>query len=204
MQHATQTTDSNEYTGPKMIYDSFFAEGARTHERTDWFLIFHAILLEAFFTEGAKGTAQVVVAWVGLVTGWLWFLTGYRQSWVFMHLGNCMTSNKNMTGDFTVTLQQIFNARKRIPRPFRWAWPVSSFCVVTPAAFVLAWLILLAIIEFRWEKWLGLAASVVVCGLATLAVGLLGPGPEIPKGLEDLTVPSDEHPQVPEAGAKSS
>jgi 1,4-dihydroxy-2-naphthoyl-CoA synthase len=51
---------------------------ARLGQRTDWFPIFHGILLEAFFAA-PEYTARVIVGILGFLTSYLWFMTGYRQ-----------------------------------------------------------------------------------------------------------------------------
>jgi len=68
-----------------LLYDFYFDETSRVGQRTDFFLIFHAILLEAFF--GA--THEMPRADVGILrclTAYLWFMTGYRQRWILRHL----------------------------------------------------------------------------------------------------------------------
>ena len=98
MANESQAIGDSEPSGKRLIYDLYFEEGSRTHQRTDWFLIFHAILLEAFFSEKSRGWAQDVVGSIGLVTSYLWLMAGVRQRWLFMHLGKCMESGQIMGG----------------------------------------------------------------------------------------------------------
>src|SRR5688572_24362775 len=57
--------------------------------RTDWSLIFHAILIEAFLSAGSHSsngsllyTSPVLpIAAFGTGAAWLWFWTGMRQYW---------------------------------------------------------------------------------------------------------------------------
>ncbi len=56
--------EEEKITPAKLIYDFFMDEGARLHQRTDWFLIFHGILLEAFFAA-PQGAARFIVGILG-------------------------------------------------------------------------------------------------------------------------------------------
>src|SRR5208337_825599 len=84
--------DADDLSASKVLLDFYMDEGARMHQRTDWFLIFHAILLEAFLSEKSNGWVQMVVGSIGVVMSFLWLMTGIRHRWIFTHLGNCMTS----------------------------------------------------------------------------------------------------------------
>src|SRR4051794_12507044 len=132
-------------TARSIVQDFLIHEAARSHERTDWYLIFHAILFEAFF---AKDHPSAVVGSVGFIASFLWVMTGFRQSWLMMHLGRCMASAAIMGPDVSWTFNQIFAARDEglsaWPwRAVKWARPVPVFCVVTPVIFLVAWAILL-------------------------------------------------------------
>src|SRR6476620_4202285 len=68
-------------TKETLLYEFFVDEGARLSQRTDWFLIFHAILLEAFFSAKPE-MAQGAIGVVGVVTAYIWLMTGLRQRWL--------------------------------------------------------------------------------------------------------------------------
>jgi hypothetical protein len=186
MANESQAIGDGEPSGKRVIYDLYFEEGSRTHQRTDWFLIFHAILLEAFFSEKSRGWAQDVVGSIGLVTSYLWLMAGVRQRWLFMHLGKCMESGQIM-GDAAASMYRgVFKAREvGLTWVVRWARPVACFCVITPAAFVIAWAVLLALIELKW-RWLGLLLAVAFCVLGSLVASWLGPGPKISERMVQL------------------
>jgi hypothetical protein len=175
-----QNSHSNDdLSAKKVLFDCYLDEGARLHQRTDWFLIFHAILLEAYLSEHSKGAIQMVVGSIGIVVSYLWLTTGIRHRWTFMELGMRMTDEKAVGKDISSSLKQIFNARnEKMPAwAFPWARPNSCFGVITPAIFLIAWVILLIIACPKW-KWYSLAAAGAVCVVASLVACCLGPGPK--------------------------
>ena len=54
MNEENQLTEpiKSDSKGVEYIYDSYFQQSNNISHRTDWFLIFHAILFEAFFAAG--------------------------------------------------------------------------------------------------------------------------------------------------------
>src|SRR5438128_6090271 len=90
----------------QLIYDFFMTEAQRIQERTDWFMIFHAILLEAFFSH-----RSVTVGLLGVGTAFLWFVVGVRQWLELRQLGQCMGSSALMNRSFAQTYLAIFAAR---------------------------------------------------------------------------------------------
>jgi uncharacterized protein (DUF983 family) len=57
---------------------TFFHEDDAFHDRTDWFLVGHGILFEAFFSARDKGLSLPV--WLfGLVSAWIWLAVSLRQ-----------------------------------------------------------------------------------------------------------------------------
>jgi hypothetical protein len=153
-----------DVTPPKLIYDFFLDETSRVGQRTDWFLIFHGILLEAFFAAPV-GAAQVFVGILGFLTSYLWFMTGYRQRWLLRHLGACMGTPKLMGAEVSELFERIFKMRRKgIPRWVEWAAPVPAFSVVIPFAFAVAWFSLLLWTDYTrlvGAPTAGLAASII-------------------------------------------
>jgi hypothetical protein len=91
-------------------------EVARLGQRTDWFLIFHGILLEAF-VAAPEYTARVIVGILGFLTSYLWFMTGYRQRWLSRHLGACMGNPRLMGLEFSGVFEHVFEMRRKgLPR----------------------------------------------------------------------------------------
>jgi hypothetical protein len=182
----------DEITPAKLIYDFYFDEAARLGQRTDWFLIFHGILLEAFFAAPA-GLPRIIVGVLGFLTAYLWFATGYRQRWLSRHLGACMGNANLMGNDCSRVFERIFEMRRRgLPGWVQWAMPVPAFAVAIPSAFAVAWFSLLL--------WAGAKSLVVVAviglasvGIATIWIKRLKNGPhieqELTDGLLDTTPP---------------
>lgn len=172
-----------------LIYDFYWDELARLAQRTDWFLIFHAILLEAFFSvhEDAR-TPQLIVGATGCLTSYLWFMTGCRQRWLSRHLGACI--GQGLAGkDVGTLMEKVFEQRRRnIPRWMGWARPVPTFAVVTPFAFLTAWLLLTAYAAH--EKWVCvLVGTAVTLVVSTCCIAIMGYGPH---GLEKFVPSSAE------------
>ena len=162
--------DADDLSPRKMLLDFYLDEGARLHQRTDWFLIFHAILLEAYLSEHSYrlGFKWLWAAW-GSFVSYLWLVTGIRHRWTFMHLGKCMTAKEIMGQGISSSLGGVFELRnEKMPaHALPWARPTSCFGVITPAIFLAAWATLLAMAEFTlkgkltlfWSSTCSLSAS---------------------------------------------
>jgi hypothetical protein len=178
---------ADEHTPATLIHEFYFDEAARVGQRTDWFLIFHGILLEAFFAA-PDHMPKVVVALLGLLTSYLWFMTGVRQRWLSRHLGACMGNRKLMGAKFGAAFELIFEMRRRgLPRWTSWAMPISAFAVVIPFAFTAAWLSLLVWASRRTYLVLVITglAGIFMCILATVVIIKLKNGPHIDESLVD-------------------
>ena len=175
-----QNPDSDDLSARKVLFDFYLDEGARLHQRTDWFLIFHAILLEAYLSERSRGSVQMLVGSIGIVITYLWFATGIRHRWTFMHLGKCISEEKIFGQSISSSLKGVFDNRNHhLPgRALPWARPTSCFGIITPLVFLIAWVSLLAMAEVT-SKWRFLAAAGATCLLASLVACCLGPGPKI-------------------------
>ena len=168
-----------------LLYDFFVDEAARLGQRTDWFLIFHAILFEAFFSvpnaslqPAAAEISQMIVAVIGCLTSYLWFMTGFRQRWLSRHLGECMVQERLMGGDVARLFAAIFEMRRKgLPKVIGWAQPVPTFAVVIPFAFTAAWFALL-VVPSR-QRWVSAAAGAASLLVATLWIVWLRHGPVI-------------------------
>lgn len=185
-----QGEGQDDLSGRRLVYDFFMVEASRTHERTDWFFIFHAILLEAFFAADHSTIPKLLVASLGVLTAYLWLMTGIRQRWTMMQVGLSMADPRLMKDEISSVYKGVFDARRKgLPRAFGWAAPVAVYCVGTPAAFLVVWSVL-SFFTGSVPRWLALEWGALGCLLATLTACLLGLGPSIPNELVDLVAPS--------------
>jgi hypothetical protein len=174
---------AGEEPGPRgLIYDFFQEEGARLGQRTDWFLIFHAILLEAFFNvqdhDANHSWSQLVVGVLGFLVSYLWFVTGFRQRWISRHYAECMKHEGIMGPEVSRLLTNLFDIRRQgLPTLVGWAQPVPTFAVVIPCAFAIAWFILLVLHSSR--PLLASTAVAVTIVAATIWIRFLRDGPKI-------------------------
>lgn len=167
----------------EVLYDRYRLEVETISERTDWFLIFHAILLEAWFTSSPRSLS---VGTVGLLTSYLWLVVGVRQWWNVQHLGRCLERNSIIGQEIAPTLRMIRRARAKQSWLCRWPKASPAFCVIIPLAFVIVWLVLLEALPVAVRGvahgWAGnhhgLLATIVIIG-ATIGVFLLRNQPSI-------------------------
>ncbi len=181
----------DKLTPQRLIYDFYFDEAARLGQRTDWFLIFHAILLEAFFSAH-DCLPQVIVGVLGCLTSYLWFMTGYRQRWLSRHLGECM-AHEGLTGrEVSKLFEGIFQVRRKgLPKIITWPRPVPTFAVVIPFSFAAAWFSLL--LWVGRGRWLWVLVTVVITLLiSTIWIVKLRNGPEISRQLVDPLVSTEK------------
>src|SRR5687767_6750414 len=93
--------DKSKHLDPvALIQDFYFHEGERVSHRIDWFLLFHAILIEAFLTasdsDSHSGLADPI-AFFGLLLALFWFAIGIRANWISKHLSKLLTT-REITG----------------------------------------------------------------------------------------------------------
>jgi len=185
-------------TREKLLYDFYFDEAARLGQRTDWFLIFHAILLEAFFAS-QDFVPKLVIGPLGWLTSYLWFMTGYRQRWLSRHLGECMAHAGLMGPETAGLFNNIFAMRRKgLPTVISWPMPVPTFAVIIPFAFAAAWFSLLLWVG-RGRSLLVVLLSLAVASLSTLWIVALGSGPKISRVWVD-PLASDSLPAEPNEG----
>lgn len=176
-----------------LIFDFFKEEADRLDKRTDWFLIFHAILFEAFFSARDRGFSYVAVGLFGLFTAFLWLAAGARQWWELRQLGACMEDEGLMGKPFAHVYRKIFESRRSLtPWWVRWARPTPAFAIAIPLLCTAVWAHLLgmdpvpalvrrfvpALLEARHQVlWhIVSAAAIVSAGIALVV--WLGPGPK--------------------------
>ncbi|MBI5562671.1 MAG: hypothetical protein HY894_07475 [Deltaproteobacteria bacterium] len=171
----TQTPQkaADEFSKRRMIFDLFLHEDDRISQRTDWFLIFNAILFEAFHAV-TRDSQQFALGLFGLIVSWVWLMNGIRQQWTSMQLGNRMGSKDVMGEEISKEYKKIFEERRKIPAWYGWARAVPSFTVTIPLACVAAWLFMLDFFQNLWGfynwRWVVAAAIVIGSSLFTYLV----------------------------------
>jgi hypothetical protein len=164
----------DDLTGRKLVYDSYFHESDRISSRTDWFLIFHAILFEAFFSIHHSISQIVTVGLVGFLCSFVWWVNGLRAYRISWQLGKLM-GDENVMGDLAKMHNRIFTERRMTMdnKKDGWAKHVPLFAVITPFIFLVAWIILLIIkISIRYSTicpFIIVLVTIIVCG--TIMVG---------------------------------
>jgi hypothetical protein len=134
-----------QISGEELLDKHYFHEAERMNQRTDWFLIFHAILMEAFFSIGRRDIASIIVVGsVGLLLSFLWLISGLRAGRMASHLGNMI--GREMGRDASEMHHKIFSERQQFvnSNPW-WGWTrfLPLFGVVIPVIFVIAWITLI-------------------------------------------------------------
>jgi len=174
MTEQTTELNKNETSASKtrIIFDLFLHEDDRISQRTDWFLISHAILFEAF-TSVSKDHHRLAIGLFGLVVSWLWLMNGLRQQWSSRQLGERIETADVMGPDISRELRQLFERRrKKMSRLYQWASAVPTFTVTIPSACVLTWIVLLdvpqSIIKFYDHGWI--VAALALAGASVLTV----------------------------------
>jgi hypothetical protein len=189
---------SEKLTVEGLMYDWFTDEASRLAQRTDWFLIAHGILLEAFFSGEKRPVAATIIGSVGSLAAWLWLMVGWRQRWLLRHLGDCMEREELVGKDASGLFRRLFEVRRAgLPWALAWARPTPTFSVVLPAAFVLAWISLVTVDNKPW--WVGTCWAVGTIFVGTLLTTLTNRGPKISREFVDKLI-SRQHDDGSSAG----
>ena len=158
-----------ELSGGKYIYDSYFHESDRISSRTDWFLIFHAILFEAFIAITHNTARIIIIGTVGILSSLIWWVNGLRAYRISWQLGKLMADEKVTNGEISKMHNKIFEERRNQMDIKRdgWAKHVPLYAVVTPFIFVSAWIALLIFsLPCQWS--IGWSAAVIIPGSLVL------------------------------------
>lgn len=148
------------------IKESYFHEDNRLTARTDWFLICHAILFEAFLSDTARENQLMaaVVGLLGLYLAVMWLLVGIRAKWVADQLG-ALLGNEDISGKHLAsTVNAIYEARRSAT--LAWARPLPLFSICAPFATALAWAVLL-LGATCWYYWPLIGAGAIASYFAT-------------------------------------
>ncbi len=155
----------------KHALESLHREGEQINHRIDWFLIFHGILLEAFFASGDKLFLKLPVALFGLVTAYLWLMIGARQNWQWRHLNDAVVAQvaEDMSDPLYVFHRRLTDIRsEKQPPLYRWVRATPIFTLVIPLTTMVTWLaVLIGTILSSRMHWAWTALPVVAIYAAT-------------------------------------
>lgn len=158
-------SSNDELSGGKYIYDSYFHESDRISSRTDWFLIFHAILFESFFAINHSTARIIIIGTVGILCSLIWWVNGLRAYRISWQLGKLMADEYVTNAEISKMHNRIFEERRNQMDDKRdgWAKHVPLYAVITPFIFVIAWIALLIFsLPCQWS--IGWCAAVVILG----------------------------------------
>ena len=157
-------------TFEKPALEQLHREDDAIGQRIDWSLIFHAIMLEAFFA--AHGVSRLAVGGLGLAVAWIWVVTGIRQFWNQRAIIKDLEEVDNPTTS-EVAYRQYLAAQRHgaSQRGFRWAVAVPLFTIVVPVCCLVTWVVLLLLIDdvsLSWRAGLVAIVFAVVTGFSAL------------------------------------
>lgn len=166
---------SDESSKRRMIFDLFLHEDDRISQRTDWFLISHAILFEAFISVSNE-RHRLALGLFGLTASWLWLMNGMRQQWLSKQLGDSLESSAIMGVEISREFKHLFEKRrKKISHLYHWASAVPTFTFTIPLACVIVWFVLLdvpqSVAKFYDWTWISAALTLTSASALTFLVG---------------------------------
>ncbi len=180
----------------ELLFSFFLHEAENLHNRVDWFLIFHGILLEAFLA--AHYTAhRITIGALGCLVSYVWLVSGIRQLWDLGHLVKSTSDGVIMGSGAGDLFQRLFEARQRYqPSWMKWARATPAFCIVLPIAVLAACLVVTATATERGVNLPVLAVAIATLLACTALWAIVQPGPKIsPQAiahLYDTTRPSSD------------
>jgi hypothetical protein len=168
----------------ELLFERFKYEDEMLGRRTDWFLLFHAILLEAFFTSEA-----LAVSLFGFITAFVWLSSGVRQWWNHKHLQRVVENPKVMGEQFAAVFSGISRVRATQQSwLIRWAHSAPAFAILIPLAATCVWLHYLAASIPPVTEWSGMvvfsrvprtmAVAGTICVGIVVLLSLLGNKPQ--------------------------
>ncbi len=138
---ATATQKQRQEEDRQETRELFFHEDDHGKDRTDWFFIGHAILIEGFFsTKGYGRLAAITVAGIGLVSALIWFFTAWRQC---THLSLLIHAYKGRSPIFSATMGDREQRDKKWFGLRRLGRASPLFYKWLPGGFIVLWVILL-------------------------------------------------------------
>ncbi len=169
-------------------------------QRTDWFLVFHAILLEAFFGASTLGL-HLLVATFGVCTGFTWAWVGMRHRWDHQHLARILQESDHVGPERAQAFRGIQNFRRTQPWWMKFARATPAFAIFIPVATTIVWIGCLTTVADHFPDVLG-QASVAKAGWTSLitllvvvisagTISLLGDRPVFSKTQRDDLLPQE-------------
>ena len=134
----------------KKALETYYHEGDALSQRIDWFLIFHAILIEGF-VAGNSIPVKVTIGTLGWVVSFLWFIIGLRQNWNMRNLIEAViwqegVISENDNDDDVFVFHKRYTTLLRKRRSILYGGRIRAvpiFAIVIPAAIFFTWLVLL-------------------------------------------------------------
>ena len=128
---------------PRMLFEFLLHESENLHSRVDWFLIFNAILFEAFFA--AHNQHRIVIGLLGSLISYVWLAAGIRQLWNIGHLVEIIRNEEIMGYETGKVFAQFYAGRWETQKWWMsWASSNPAFSGVIPLAVLSVWLYLSA------------------------------------------------------------
>ncbi len=177
-----------------LLKEYFFLEAGRVDQRTDWFLIFHAILFEAFVASPHAGASGGVLrdsipglplGILGILSSYYWWVSGRRAAWLLHQLGGYL-GNEQVAGKRFSTMWNLLYAERRKHADLQWARAVPLFLVVLPFIVMLIWFTLTLLTYTHWLQLLATGLLTVICILASRAFATKLDKPFVPPFLEEM------------------
>jgi hypothetical protein len=141
----------------QLLFSFFIHEAENLHNRVDWFLIFHGILLEAFFASGSL-LHHITLGYLGCLVSYVWLVAGIRQLWNITHLARSVSDSRIMGADGEL-LARLYEARRQHQAPWmKWASSNPAFSAILPFAVLVVWLILTVTENCSWAVLIGIIA----------------------------------------------
>jgi hypothetical protein len=158
--------EQNEHQARELFFAFFLHEAENLHNRVDWFLIFHAILLEAFFAA-RYGFQQLIVGLLGCIVAYVWLVAGIRQLWNLQHMVQSVSDEEVMGSETAYLFRKLLIETRRVNQPswMRWASATPAFSAILPLAILIAWIILIAAEGSRTKFVLGVIGLLALSSL---------------------------------------
>lgn len=155
-----EENDENVYD-KSLIKHFFFTESDNISHRTDWFIIFHGVLFQAYISC-TRFPIKMVVGYIGALIGILWLMSGIRTYKLLWQAGNYMQDKQIAGSRMANTFRKIFSERKSINNKFYgWARPAPLFSIITPAIFTIAWTVVL-VLDFSLSNIIVIVITIII------------------------------------------
>jgi hypothetical protein len=123
-----------------LVHEYLLREGETISQRIDWSLIFHAILLEAYFASDRLRFGMPVLL-LGVATSTLWLFIGLRQNWTMNLLFDAVRAEPGGDDSLRTVVDGISRSqRSYAPKLYRWIRATPIFSVVIPGLTLVTWM----------------------------------------------------------------